>query len=238
MPSKYVQALNGVWGEYLAVGTLISAAMALFLTGLGPLAWTAVLPSIAASILATFKRKALFLKLKQDLCQPNSQESSLLDIAYAVLAALQQMKLVPRTIGKENIHATVRSDGSYRIFLDTVDSDTSKYFNQSFKEVLSPLSNQPYLIAKYEFALAEIASTEESDRFFRKYISGRAEPRIGSYHAVPNLLARSEKGRLAFQEAWNKYVSPGFVIATETKPELLNKYFGIGPSLAQRLLWE
>lgn len=231
-------ALNGVWGEYLAVGTLISAAMALFLTGLGPIAWTAVLPSIAASILATFKRKALFLKLKQDLCQPNSQESSLLDISYAVLAALQQMKLVPRTIGKENIHATVRSDGSYRIFLDTVDSDTSKYFNQSFKEVLSPLSNQPYLIAKYEFALAEIASAEESDRFFRKYINGRAEPRIGSYHAVPNLLARSEKGRLAFQEAWNKYVSPGFVIATETKPELLNKYFGLGPSLAQRLLWE
>jgi superfamily II DNA or RNA helicase len=231
-------ALNGVWGEYFAVGTLISAAVAFFITGLGPLAWTAVLPAIAATFLASVKRKALFLKLKKDLCQPNSQESSLLDIAYAVLAALQQIKLVPRTIGKENIHATVRSDGSYRIFIDTVDADTSKYFNQSLKEVLSPLSNQPYLIAKYEFALAEIVSPEESDRFFRKYISGRAEPRIGSYHAVPNLLARSEKGRLAFQEAWNKYVSPGFVVATETKPELLNKYFGIGPSLAQRLLWE
>lgn len=234
-------ALIGVWGEYLAVGTLISAAVAFFITGLGPLAWTAVLPAIAATFLASVKRKALFLKLKKDLCQPNSQESSLLDIAYAVLAALQQMKLVPRTIGKENIHATVRSDGSYRIFIDTdtnTDTDTSKYFNQSLKEVLSPLSNQPYLIAKYEFALAEIVSPEESDRFFRKYISGRAEPRIGSYHAVPNLLARSEKGRLAFQEAWNKYVSPGFVIATETKPELLNKYFGLGPSLAQRLLWE
>lgn len=231
-------ALNGVWGEYFAVGTLISAALAFFLTGLGPLAWTAVLPAIAATILASVKRNALFLKLKKDLCQPNSQESSLLDISYAVLAALQQIKLVPRTIGKENIHATVRSDGSYRIFLDTVDADTSKYFNQSLKEVLSPLSNQPYLIAKYEFALAEIVSPEESDRFFRKYINGRAEPRIGSYHAVPNLLARSEKGRQAFQEAWNKYVSPGFVIATETKPELLNKYFGIGPSLAQRLLWE
>ncbi|MBP9807395.1 DEAD/DEAH box helicase family protein [bacterium] len=231
-------ALNGVWGEYFAVGTLISAAVAFFITGLGPLAWTAVLPAIAATVLASAKRKALFLKLKKDLCQPNSQESSLLDIAYAVLAALQQIKLVPHTIGKENIHATVRSDGSYRIFIDTVDADSSKYFNQSLKEVLSPLSNQPYLIAKYEFALAEIVSPEESDRFFRKYISGRAEPRIGSYHAVPNLLARSEKGRLAFQEAWNKYVSPGFVIATETKPELLNKYFGIGPSLAQRLLWE
>jgi superfamily II DNA or RNA helicase/KaiC/GvpD/RAD55 family RecA-like ATPase len=231
-------ALNGVWGEYFAVGTLISAAVAFFITGLGPLAWTAALPAIAATFLASLKRKALFLRLQKDMCQPNSQESSLLDIAHAVLAALQQMKLVPHTIGKESIHATVRSDGSYRIFIDTVDADTSKYFNQSLKEVLSPLSNQPYLIAKYEFALADVVSPEESNRFFRKYINGRAEPRIGSYHAVPNLLARSEKGRQAFQEAWNKYVSPGFVIATETKPELLNKYFGIGPSLAQRLLWE
>lgn len=234
-------ALNGVWGEYFAVGTLISAAVAFFITGLGPLAWTAVLPAITATFLASLKRKALYTSLQREMCQPNSQESSLLDIAYAVLAALQQIKLIPRTVTKENIHATVRSDGSYRIFIETdsdTDTETSKYFNQSLKEVLSPLSNQPYLIAKYEFALANIINPKESDRFFRQYISGRAEPRIGSYHAVPNLLARSEKGRLAFQEAWNKYVSPGFVIGTETKPELLNKYFGIGPSLAQRLLWE
>ena len=61
---------------------------------------------------------------------------------------------------------------------------------------------------------------------------------MAAYHAVPALLARSEKGREAFQESWNKYVSPGFIVSTETKPELLNKYFGIGPSLAQRLLWE
>ncbi|HNG19711.1 MAG TPA: hypothetical protein PLI59_11080, partial [Candidatus Obscuribacter sp.] len=81
-------------------------------------------------------------------------------------------------------------------------------------------------------------SEAESRRFFNKYLSGRAEPRVAAYHAVPALLARSEKGREAFQESWNKYVSPGFIVSTETKPELLNKYFGIGPSLAQRLLWE
>src|SRR6185369_17260115 len=59
-----------------------------------------------------------------------------------------------------------------------------------------------------------------------------------AYHALPSLLARSERGRQTFQAAWNKYVSPGFIIATETKPELIDKYFGLGPSLAQRLLWE
>jgi hypothetical protein len=48
----------------------------------------------------------------------------------------------------------------------------------------------------------------------------------------------SERGRIAFEQAWNKYVSPGFVIATKANPELVNKHFGIGPSLAQRLLWQ
>lgn len=233
-------ALNGIWFEYAGLGGMVSLAVAAALSfaGLAPFVWAAILPACGAMAVAAMKRKALFLKLKKDLCQPNSQESSLIDIANAVMVALQQVKLLPPGVSKESIHATIRSDGSYRVFLDDVEPQASKHFNQSLKEVLAPLANQPYLIAKYEFPLAEAVAEEQSDRFFRKYISGRAEPKIGSYHAVPNLLARSEKGRQAFQDAWNKYVSPGFIIVTETKPELLNKYFGIGPSLAKRLLWE
>lgn len=229
-------ALNGVWGEYLGLGSLISVVSYFFLSASLPLA--AALPVVASLFLARNKRLWLFKKMKKELCAPNSQESSLLDIAYAVLTAMQHMKLVPAHIEKSSLHATIRSDGSYRVFLDDVEPQASKQFTQALKEVLAPISSQPYLIPKYEFALAEDAPEEESDKFFSRYIAGRAEPRVGSYHAVPGLLARSEKGRNSFQESWNKYVSPGFVIQTETKPELLNKYFGIGPSLAQRLLWE
>lgn len=229
-------ALTGVWFEYLGLGSVLSAA--LLLTTAGAVIWSAVIPVIAAAFLARNKYHSLFRKLKKDLCVPNSQESSLIDIANAVLTAMQNMKLVPANITKTSLHATIRSDGSYRVFLDDVEPQASKQFTQALREVLAPISNQPYLIAKYEFALDQEAAEIESDRFFRKYIGGRAELRVGSYHAVPGLLARSEKGRMAFQEAWNKYVSPGFVIQTETRPELLNKYFGIGPSLAQRLLWE
>jgi hypothetical protein len=197
-----------------------------------------VLPVIISAFLARAKYGALFEKRRAEMCKPNSQESSLVDIANSVMVALQQVKQLPAHLTKDQIHATIRSDGSYRVFLNEVDPQQSRNFNQSLKEVLAPLSNQPYLIAKYEFPLAEAVAEEESARFFKKYVAGRAQPRISSYHAVPNLLARSEKGRMAFEEAWNKYVSPGFVTATETKPELLNKYFGLGPSLAQRLLWE
>lgn len=168
----------------------------------------------------------------------NSQQQSLLDIATAVLTALQIVKQIPATVSRDSLHVTMRSDGSYRLFLDDVEPKACKVFNHSLQEILAPISNQPYLVPKYEYPLASSAPEDDTRKFFRKYLAGRAEPRIGSYHAVPSLLARSQKGREVFEECWNKYVSPGFVVSTETKPELLNKYFGIGPSLSQRLLWD
>lgn len=76
------------------------------------------------------------------------------------------------------------------------------------------------------------------NQFFRKYLAGRVEPVISGYHAVPSILAKSQKGRDAFQDAWNKHVSPGEIIATETNQDIINKYFGVGPGLAKRTLWE
>ncbi len=79
---------------------------------------------------------------------------------------------------------------------------------------------------------------KKEKKFFKQYLAGKAEPRIAGYHPVPSLLARSEKGREAFETAWNKYVSPGSIISTESKPEVIDRYFALGPSLAQRVLWE
>lgn len=244
-------ALNGVYFEYLSLGS-VAALVTLGMTfSLGALGFTAVLPVMAASILARLKANKLKDKFFHEICRlpgpdqnPEQEENlnfrrrqGLTDIACAVLTALSQTKHLPQ-IKKESLQVTVRSDGSYRVFLDDVEPRASKVFNQALKEVLAPIGNQPFLIPKYEFPLSEGQSEAESRTFFNKYLSGRAEPRVAAYHAVPALLARSEKGREAFQESWNKYVSPGFIVSTETKPELLNKYFGIGPSLAQRLLWE
>jgi len=96
-----------------------------------------------------------------------------------------------------------------------------------------------------EIAAAKRRADEESkklsktqDQFFNKYLDGKLEPVLTGYHAVPSILAKSEKGRIAFQEAWNKHVSPGEIIATESNPDIINKYFGVGPTLAKRLLWE
>jgi superfamily II DNA or RNA helicase len=235
--------LNGVWFEYLGLSSILSMAMLFFTAAMGPIALASAAPMIAGGYLGRLKHRKLYQKLQSDILTPGSQEQGLLDMAQAVLVALQQMKFVPPHISKNSLHATIRTDGSYRVFLDDVEAQVSKHFSQSLRELLQPISNQPYLVGKYEYPLldklgAKIEVQNAKERFFRKYLQGRSEPYVASYHGVPSLLARSERGREAFQEAWNKYVSPGFIIQTETKPELLNKYFGIGPSLAKRLLWE
>ncbi len=286
--------LAGVWLEYGAI-TAICSFFAYLLTStmLMPAAFS-LIPILVFLPLARRRYQVVYERLQKQICRPNSQESSLFDMARAVLSALQQTKFIARHVQKDSIKISVRSDGSYRIFLDDVDYEQSQYFVKSFRELMEPMRKQPYLIPKYEYSFPQArkgkakelpgeastsASTSTStekqgkgqeqdyepgeapesgsenpekktavltsnqeeyseDRFFQAYLKGRAEPQIAAYYPVPSMLARSEKGREAFQSAWNKYVSPGFIVATETKPELLNRYFGLGASLAQRLLWE
>ncbi len=244
-------ALYATWFEYGAIGGAIGGAASLTVLNLGapllagpaagPLLFgLGIVPVLLSLFLASKKYSSLFNKFQREVCQPNTQESSLTDIAFAVLTAMQTVKLLPQTVTKSSIKTSIRSDGSYRVFLDNIEPAQSKIFTNSLKETFSPVISQPYLIPKYEYFVGdddEGAGKKEKD-FFRRYLRGRAEPRVACYHPVPSLLARSEKGRAAFETSWNKYVSPGFIVATETKPELLNRYFGLGPSLAQRLLWE
>lgn len=227
-------ALNGLWIEYGGLGGLTSALLGSVLLHFGFPVFVALLPLLPAAVLGQKKYKALYNRMRAETCQPNSQESSLIDMSIALLSAMQQVKLLPKHIDKTSLKVTQRSDGSYRVFLDDVEPEQSEYFAKSLKELLAPVTNQPYLIPKYEFYFPK----GDEKTFFDEYLKGKAQPKIAAYHPIPSLLARSEKGREAFQNSWNKYVSAGFVTPTETKPEVLKKYFGIGPSLAQRLLWE
>lgn len=237
-------ALNGVWIEHALFGGAGCAAV----FGVAAHFGLATLPALVIGFLPLFlllyfakkKYEKLFVRFQKEICQPNSQQSSLTDIAFAVLTAMQGMRLIPHKVSKEQIVVTVRPDGSYRVMLKDVASEHSKLFINSLGEVLAPLDSQPYVIPKYEYFIDgenEEASLKE-EKFFRSYLRGRAEPRVACYHAVPNLLARSQKGRQIFEECWNKYVSPGFVLSTEKDPRILDRYFGLGPSLAERLLWE
>lgn len=272
--------LAGVWFEYGGLGLGLSGLLWLLVAYVSLPSSVLVLTCLPfITLIAAGRQKYIKLreKLKKEICRPNTQESSLQDMGIALLRSLQKVKVLPGHINKEQVCVTIRSDGSFRVFLDETETQFAQLFTKCFKEMMEPIGKQPYLIPKYEFSfplprkssepLSDTAgeamsplvmassgslavtnrdnqapetleSPYSEERFFKAYLKGRAEPHIGSYHVVPQLLARSEKGRNAFQEAWNKYVSPGFIVATETRPEVLSRYFGLGPSLAQRLLWE
>lgn len=238
-------ALTGIYIEHGAIGAITAAVV-----GTGAAFWgapiiIAALPFAAALILAFKRHRGLFANFQEQVCEPGTVEASLTDMAIALLSALKRVRQLPKHVQRESIKISQRSDGSYRVFLDDVEANHSKVFTVAFKELMSPVADQPYLIPKYEFALPYVDGDRQSKDsqkrkrlFFKNYLRGSAQPRIATYHIVPKMLARSQKGREAFQDAWNKYVSPGFVVETEAKPEVLQKYFGMGPSLAERLLWE
>ncbi|HEY9776083.1 MAG TPA: DEAD/DEAH box helicase family protein [Planktothrix sp.] len=280
-------SLVGVWAECGALGAAASAGLSFVFASMGTLGWClAALPFIGMLVLAQRRWKSLYGRMRKEICCPNTQDSSLDDIGSAVLSALQKRKFLPLHVRREDIKISRRSDGTYRVFVDEIEPELSNVFMTAFREVMAPITNQPYLIPKYEYFIGspepEISDAPELedqppelrtqpapsnlakldsqpqqvspndqgvnsldltfDRkealFFKAYLAGRAKPRIAAYHAVPSLLARSEKGREAFETAWNKYVSPGFIVATETQPQLIDRYFGVGPSLSQRVLWE
>ncbi|HEY9731297.1 MAG TPA: DEAD/DEAH box helicase family protein [Drouetiella sp.] len=223
--------LIGVAGKYSFLG---AGASLIALGALHAPLLIALAPFICGLVVAVKQYQSLFQRLQKQVCSVSSEESALTDIAAAVLAALQKRHFIPASVSAASIRISMRTDGTYRVLLDDVEPEQSAHFISCIKDALMPVTNQPFIIGKYEYNL----ETTDSKAFFQSYLAGKAQPQIGAYYPVPGLLARSEKGREAYQEAWNKYVSPGYIVATETNPELLNRYFKMGPSLAQRLLWE
>ncbi|MCW5821270.1 MAG: DEAD/DEAH box helicase family protein [Cyanobacteria bacterium TGS_CYA1] len=205
-----------------AQGIASSATLApvLIITGIGFL----------ASRILSAKTTA---KMKNSLVVVEDQTSILKRILNATLDALRMCDFAPDSIDSSQIEIESIGPDDYKIQMQNVDPVVAKNIARSLEEVMMPVINQPYVIPKYEYSAGEM----EPDDYFKHYLAGDLTPYISSYHPVPSLLARSAKGRDAFEKAWNEHVSPGCVVALESNPENLNKYFGIGPSVAQRMLW-
>ena len=175
-------ALNSIWFEFGGLGAVVSL-VALCFTGAQVLLMACALAPFAASlVLAQKKYSNMFNKVQKEICRPNTQESSLTDIAFAVLSAMQTVKLLPTTILKESIKTSIRSDGSYRVFLDNIEPAQSKIFINSLKDVMAPITNQPYLIPKYEYFIDgenEVAAVKEKKFFSQLFARAcRAKSRL------------------------------------------------------------
>ncbi|MBR8742221.1 DEAD/DEAH box helicase family protein [Nocardiopsis sp. MG754419] len=146
--------------------------------------------------------------------------------ACAVAEALRSVGL--SDTGAEGIRVHVDTDGVYRFTL--TDPGAAELFTESLDEVLGPLvGDLRYLIARHDLATRPEGTRED--------------PTVTVLHAVPSALARNKRGALAFERAWNRWVSLGEVVHTRTEAgrHLLSAHQGSAPlevSTARRLAWE
>jgi DNA or RNA helicases of superfamily II len=216
------------------------------------LASAVMIPFIITIIFAFKKYQKYLLRLASETCKPCDSETTLRNMSVALVSALKRTKQLPPTVTNANIVVRQRSNGCYRVFLENVDFEGSKLFVTALKELLSPISSETYVISRYEFSvLAPLSEEDNCDigtrkikeerqlrKIFGRYLWCRLKLGLSAYHAVPSVLARSAKGRAAFQQAWNKHVSPGKVVDIQENSDAISRYFGVTPRLARRLLWE
>ncbi|WP_067598047.1 DEAD/DEAH box helicase family protein [Nocardiopsis listeri] len=130
--------------------------------------------------------------------------------------------------GARGVRVHVDTDGVYRFTL--TDPASAELFAESLDEVLAPLIGDPrYLIPRHVLTTPTEGAGEDAT--------------MAVLHAVPSALARNKKGALAFERAWNRWVSLGEAVHTrnETGRALLAAHQGSAPlevTTARRLVWD
>lgn len=143
--------------------------------------------------------------------------------------------------GAEGVRVHVDTDGVYRFTL--ADPESAELFTESLDETLGPLVGDPrYLIPRHVLTVPE-PSADGGQVPGAPVRGAPADPTVPVFHAVPSVLARNRKGALAFEKAWQRWVSRGEVVHSRTEEgrSLVAAHFGSSPievTTARRLVWE
>ncbi|MBZ0189590.1 MAG: hypothetical protein K8F91_25310, partial [Candidatus Obscuribacterales bacterium] len=238
--------------ETLAFG-LVAALAAFFTTSDSRTAIGAVITVAIFTLVLMIRRYSrLFIRYIEELCKTYSEPEHIRCMARAVISALKRTGCLTGPVEVEDLIISRRLNGSYRIFASCEYLDSSRIFLEAMSDVMRPLTNPSHVVPKYSFlpVLKRRASDSNNEKgskkfetrlfksFVSSYLTGKIEPSLIRYYAVPKQLARSARGRKAFLEAWQKYVSPCQIIESEKSPEIVAKYFGKGPTVIDRLIWE
>ena len=198
--------------------------------------------TLISSILLAKKRYAILKNKYLSMVTQNGNDTAyLLAISRSLLSALKRQNLISASVHPRHLTILKRSNGNARVILRSVNEKDIRLFLKSLKEILSALSNQKYIVPRYGFAVEREDDKERDfklEEFFQTYKRGKATKKLLSYHSIPQILGKSEKGRTAFIEAWRKYVSPAEILEADKKPALVAKNFGIGPTVQDREIWD
>ncbi len=223
--------LNGMFFDALAIVTFFYC-LSLFFSGT-----TFLLISIGLIALIgyfTVKRYHIRYRTLQDEILRHFDSSFVLkQICMALLSSLKRMKLVSPKVSEKDIILLTRSSRELRVYLNGNESDARVYV-QALKELLSPPSAKNLLAPHYQY----LNLNQNNKAVFRSYLSGRMELNLDGYFTVPSMLARSAKGRKAFEEAWNKRVSPGAMLDPD-KTRLKGQFYSNSKmKVYERWIWQ
>lgn len=194
----------------LAAGLLQALAEALLSGGyqVGPLTLGIALTWLLLSAGVLARSVLLLLRAMAQRVGQGGAEATLRGMATATLEALQATDLLSKELRPEAIRLSHREDGFLRVWLESSDSEAVERFARAMAELLGPVTDEfRYMIPRYELVLppARLA------RLWRwlQWVTQRWVGEIAAWHPVPHELgAKAERVR-AFEEAWQRHVSPG-----------------------------
>ena len=188
------------------------------------------------------RRLKKFNHLKQQELYPENAEINYLNsICKALMSAMKRCSMLSPSCHQGQINIGVRSSGSARIILQTTIESDNKQFLKNLKELLGAVSNQKYIVGRSVLKAQKPGDTDLDDHInstYENYLNGTLRPESISYHPLPQIFAKSKKGREAFVHAWNKYVSVHELLEADKRPDLVALNFGRGPSVQDREIWD
>jgi hypothetical protein len=127
--------------------------------------------------------------------------------ARAVLAALQEMKEAPPSLGPEDIRIEPGADGYYRCYLPGAPAEAARLFAECVEDLLAPVENQRYVIPRYWAAVPTGAAAQTL--FVLRSVMGGVGLYHAQYHPLPDHFGVNRSRADVFAKHWNRYVSPG-----------------------------
>ena len=141
-------------------------------------------------------------------------DAVLLDIGRALLAALRDAGLVSRSLDDKYVRVAETETGGYEVFLDYASPEDSATFARAYRELLGPLGDARYIIAR--------DSTSLRNPLYRplwllvRKVLGLGDE-LHAYHPVPKVLATRRERADALARYWKRYVGGGRLIYTRTE---------------------
>lgn len=183
---------------------------------------------------ATIKRYQIrYRKIEADTLIHMNPLLQLDQICKTLLSSLKRMKLVNEKLNAKDIVMLERASREMRVYLKGTEAD-ARIYAQALKEILSPPGPKSLLMPRYQY----MSLNKNPGSIFRAYLNGRMELNLEGYYAVPTILARSAKGKKAFEEAWNKRVSPGSLVEAE-KTRIKGQFYSNNKmKVYERWIWQ